>query len=87
MDSARTAVRLGAEDVYLVYRRSEIEMPARVEEVHHAKEEGVQFCTLQNPKRIIGTEDGSRQLAPQIPKEWDDRIFIKEVYSLHFIMA
>ncbi|MBW8015514.1 MAG: NADPH-dependent glutamate synthase [Planctomycetes bacterium] len=58
MDSARTAVRLGAEKVYLVYRRSEIEMPARVEEVHHAKEEGVEFCTLQNPKRIIGTEDG-----------------------------
>jgi glutamate synthase (NADPH/NADH) small chain len=58
MDSARTAVRLGAENVYLVYRRSEKEMPARVEEVYHAKEEGVQFCTLQNPKRIIGTEDG-----------------------------
>ena len=58
MDSARTAVRLGAENVYLVYRRSEKEMPARVEEVHHAKEEGVQFRTLQNPKRIIGTEDG-----------------------------
>ncbi len=58
MDSARTAVRLGAENVYLVYRRSEKEMPARVEEVHHAKEEGVQFCTLQNPKRIIGTDDG-----------------------------
>lgn len=58
MDSARTAIRLGAENVYLVYRRSENEMPARVEEVHHAKEEGIQFCTLQNPKRIIGTEDG-----------------------------
>ncbi len=58
MDAARTAIRLGAENVYLVYRRSEKEMPARVEEVHHAKEEGIQFCTLQNPKRIIGTEDG-----------------------------
>ncbi|MFA5423277.1 MAG: NADPH-dependent glutamate synthase [Phycisphaerae bacterium] len=54
MDSARTALRLGAEKVYLVYRRSEKEMPARVEEVHHAKEEGVEFHVLQNPKRIIG---------------------------------
>lgn len=58
MDSARMAVRLGAEKVYLVYRRSEIEMPARIEEVHHAKEEGVIFCTLQNPKRILGNDAG-----------------------------
>ena len=58
MDSARTAVRLGAEKVYLVYRRSEVEMPARVEEVHHAKEEGIEFCVLQNPKRIIGNDEG-----------------------------
>jgi len=58
MDSARMAVRLGAEKVYLVYRRSEVEMPARVEEVHHAKEEGVIFCTLQNPKRILGNDKG-----------------------------
>ncbi|MCD4830917.1 MAG: NADPH-dependent glutamate synthase [Anaerohalosphaeraceae bacterium] len=58
MDSARTAVRLGAEKVYLVYRRSEKEMPARVEEVHHAKEEGVEFLLLQNPKRILGDDDG-----------------------------
>ncbi len=57
MDSARTAVRLGAEEVYLVYRRSEKEMPARVEEVHHAKEEGIEFHTLQSPKRIIGNDD------------------------------
>ena len=57
MDSARTAVRLGAEKVYLVYRRSENEMPARVEEVHHAKEEGIEFHTLQSPKRIIGNEN------------------------------
>jgi len=54
MDSARTAVRLGAEKVYLVYRRTEKEMPARVEEVHHAKEEGIEFHILQSPKRIIG---------------------------------
>ncbi len=58
MDAARMAVRLGAEKVYLVYRRSEVEMPARIEEVHHAKEEGVIFCTLQNPQRILGSEDG-----------------------------
>ncbi len=58
MDAARTAVRLGAEKVYLVYRRSEKEMPARIEEVHHAKEEGIEFHVLQNPKRILGTDDG-----------------------------
>jgi glutamate synthase (NADPH/NADH) small chain len=58
MDSARTAVRLGAEKVYLVYRRSEKEMPARIEEVHHAKEEGVEFRILQSPKRILGNDDG-----------------------------
>jgi glutamate synthase (NADPH/NADH) small chain len=57
MDSARTAVRLGAEKVYLIYRRSEKEMPARIEEVHHAKEEGIEFHVLQNPKRIIGDEN------------------------------
>lgn len=59
MDAARVAVRLGAEKVYLIYRRSEVEMPARVEEVHHAKEEGVIFCTLQNPKRILGDDKGN----------------------------
>ncbi|UCG50310.1 MAG: NADPH-dependent glutamate synthase [Phycisphaerales bacterium] len=58
MDSARTAVRLGAEKVYLVYRRTENEMPARVEEVHHAEEEGIEFHILQSPKRIIGDQNG-----------------------------
>ena len=57
MDSARTAVRLGAEKVYLVYRRTEKEMPARIEEVQHAKEEGIEFHILQSPKRIIGDEN------------------------------
>jgi glutamate synthase (NADPH/NADH) small chain len=57
MDSARTAVRLGAEKVYLIYRRTEKEMPARIEEVHHAEEEGVDFHILQSPKRIIGDEN------------------------------
>lgn len=56
MDAARTAVRLGAREVHLIYRRTEVEMPARVEEVHHAKEEGVIFHMLQNPKRILGNE-------------------------------
>jgi glutamate synthase (NADPH/NADH) small chain len=57
MDAARTAVRLGAEKVYLVYRRTEKEMPARIEEIHHAKEEGIEFHTLQSPKRIIGDQN------------------------------
>ncbi len=58
MDSARTALRLGAENVYLIYRRSKAEMPARVEEVHHAEEEGVQMMLLQNPIRLLGDEKG-----------------------------
>lgn len=58
MDAARCARRLGAQNVYIVYRRSEAEMPARVEEVHHAKEEGIQFKLLTNPTKIIGTDDG-----------------------------
>jgi glutamate synthase (NADPH/NADH) small chain len=58
MDAARTAVRLGAEEVYLVYRRTEKEMPARLEEVHHAREEGVVFHLLQSARRIIGDENG-----------------------------
>lgn len=57
MDAARTAVRLGAE-VHIVYRRSEEELPARAEEVHHAKEEGVIFNLLCNPVRILGNEQG-----------------------------
>jgi len=57
MDSARTAVRLGAEKVYLIYRRTEKEMPARIEEIHHAKQEGIEFHILQSPKRIIGDEN------------------------------
>lgn len=57
MDAARTAKRLGAE-VWIVYRRSEEELPARVEEVHHAKEEGINFELLTNPIEIIGNEKG-----------------------------
>lgn len=58
MDSVRTALRLGAEKAFIVYRRSEEEMPARVEEVHHAKEEGVEFLTLHNPIEYIADEQG-----------------------------
>lgn len=58
MDAARTALRLGADEVHLVYRRTEKEMPARIEEVHHAKEEGVVFHTLVNAKRILGDGHG-----------------------------
>ncbi|MHB9156286.1 MAG: NADPH-dependent glutamate synthase, partial [Endomicrobiales bacterium] len=58
MDSARTALRLGAEEVTLIYRRSEEEMPARREERHHAREEGIQFQLLTNPVRFLGDETG-----------------------------
>ena len=58
MDSARTALRLGAEKVHLIYRRTETEMPARVEEVEHAREEGVEVHLLQNVKRILGDAHG-----------------------------
>ena len=58
MDAARCAKRLGAENVYVVYRRGEAEMPARLEEQHHAKEEGIVFMTLTNPTEILGSADG-----------------------------
>ena len=58
MDSVRTARRLGAERAMIIYRRSEDEMPARIEEVKHAKEEGVEFLTLHNPIEYIGDEKG-----------------------------
>ena len=58
MDAARCAKRMGAEEVYIVYRRSEAEIPARAEEVHHAKEEGIVFKLLNNPVRILGDEKG-----------------------------
>jgi glutamate synthase (NADPH/NADH) small chain len=58
MDAARTALRLGAKEVSIVYRRSEDELPARREEVHHAKEEGVVFRLLNNPIKVIGNEAG-----------------------------
>jgi glutamate synthase (NADPH/NADH) small chain len=57
MDSARTALRLGAE-VFVLYRRSEVEMPARIEEIHHAKDEGIRFEFLTAPTAILGNDDG-----------------------------
>jgi len=59
MDASRMALRLGAEKVYLVYRRSEAEMPARKEEVEHAKEEGVEFHMLENAKRVLNDGKGA----------------------------
>ena len=58
MDAARCAKRMGAEKVYVVYRRGEAEMPARLEEQHHAKQEGIEFMTLTNPTEILGDENG-----------------------------
>ncbi|MBR0359498.1 MAG: NADPH-dependent glutamate synthase [Clostridia bacterium] len=58
MDAARSAKRLGAENVYIVYRRGKDELPARKEEVEHAEEEGIIFRLLENPTRILGNEDG-----------------------------
>ena len=58
MDAARCAMRMGAEHVYVVYRRGEEEMPARREEIHHAKEEGIEFLFLNNPVKILGDEKG-----------------------------
>jgi len=58
MDSARTAMRLGAEKVRIVYRRSRDEMPARAEEIHHAEEEGIEMFLLTNPTKFIGDENG-----------------------------
>lgn len=57
MDAARSALRLGAEEVNIIYRRSDAELPARAEEVHHAKEEGIIFRTLTNPVEILGDDD------------------------------
>lgn len=58
MDAVRTSKRLGAEHAYLIYRRSHKEMPARLEEIHHAEEEGIEFMMLTNPTRIFGDENG-----------------------------
>ncbi len=59
MDAARCAKRVGAENVYIVYRRAREQMPARLEEIHHAEDEGIQLKLLTNPKKIIGDENGN----------------------------
>jgi glutamate synthase (NADPH/NADH) small chain len=58
MDSARTALRMGAEHSYIIYRRSHAELPARAAEIHHAEEEGVEFLFLTNPVRFLGNDEG-----------------------------
>ena len=58
MDAVRTSKRLGAKNAYIIYRRSDVEMPARKEEIHHAKEEGIEFIYLSNPLEFIGDKDG-----------------------------
>jgi glutamate synthase (NADPH/NADH) small chain len=58
MDAVRTSKRLGAKNAYIIYRRSEVEMPARIEEVHHAKEEGIEFIILTAPLEFIGDDNG-----------------------------
>jgi len=58
MDSARTALRMGADHSYIIYRRSHAELPARAAEIHHAEEEGVEFMFLTNPTRFLGNDDG-----------------------------
>lgn len=58
MDAARCALRLGSEKVYIVYRRTEVEMPARIDEIHHAQQEGIEFHLLTSPVKILGDENG-----------------------------
>ena len=69
MDAVRTALRLGAKNAFIIYRRSEAEMPARVEEVKHAKQEGVQFLNLNNPVEFLGDEKGFLRAARLIKME------------------
>ena len=79
MDSVRTARRLGAARALIIYRRSEEEMPARIEEVKHAKEEGVEFLTLHNPIEYIADEQGK---VKQVPVRHYPRIAEKSKYNL-----
>jgi len=72
MDSVRTALRLGAERAMIVYRRSEQEMPARIEEIHHAKQEGVEFLNLNNPIEYIGDNQGRVKQMKVIKMELGD---------------
>jgi len=69
MDAIRSALRLGAKNAYVIYRRSETEMPARKEEVKHAKEEGIQFLLLKNPVAFLGDDRGWLRAARVIKME------------------
>jgi len=69
MDAIRSALRLGAKNAYVIYRRSEAEMPARAEEIKHAKEEGIQFLLLTNPVEFLGNENGWLKAARCIKME------------------
>ncbi len=72
LDSIRTALRLGAREATLIYRRSDAEMPARAEEVHHAREEGIRFMTLTNPVEFLGDEKGNLRAARCVSMELGD---------------
>ena len=83
MDAARSAKRLGAEEVYIVYRRGMEELPARKEEVEHAEEEGIIFKTLHNPVEILGNEDGEPdESGRRRPVEKPDSEFVLDVDSV-----
>jgi glutamate synthase (NADPH/NADH) small chain len=69
LDGIRTGVRLGARNAYLIYRRSEKEMPARIEEIKHAREEGVQFMMLTNPVEFLGDDKGRLRAARFVKME------------------
>ena len=74
MDAARTAKRLGAENVYVVYRRSEAEMPARKEEIAHAKAEGIELHMLNNPVKILGNEEAGSPASNVSGRNWANRM-------------
>ena len=91
MDAARCAMRLGAEHVYVIYRRSESEMPARKEEFNHAKEEGIEFVYLTNPIEIIGDENGRVNGIKCVKMELGDidergRHSVKEIPDSEFVI-
>ena len=81
MDAARSAMRLGAEHVYIIYRRSEAELPARKEEVHHAKEEGIEFVLQTNPVKILGDENGNVRAVECIKMELGEDVYKRQEMS------
>ena len=87
MDAARTALRLGAENVYIVYRRGMEELPARNEEIEHAEEEGIIFKTLHNPVKLIGDEQGRVTKMECVQMELASRMLPDVVVLLKFLTA